>query len=351
MIINGLKIDDIAFGGKGVGRSGGKVVFVPFVIDGEEVSVRVVKQKKNFAEAELLAVEKASPHRVEPGCCYFGTCGGCSYQHIEYGRQLEIKSRQVEQTLKRVGRLGDVPMRPIIASPQPYGYRNRIRVHVSEGTAGFYAADGLGLVDIESCSLASPEVNEALAELRSRAVRDGDYTLAERRNGFFEQTNDGVAEQMLALVEKTVRRGQSLLVDAYCGAGLFGRHLAEFFERVVGIEENPFAVQQAQRTAVANESYYSGDVSVHLPEILSGGDPRTTTLLLDPPAVGITARVTDAILASMPSEIVYVSCNPATLARDLGILCRSYRLESVTPLDMFPQTAEIEVAAHLSSPL
>lgn len=163
MLINGLKINDVAFGGNGVGRSGGKVVFVPFTIEDEEVAVQITRQKKNFAEAELLAVEKPSPHRVAPVCRYFGQCGGCSYQHIEYNHQLEIKARQVEQTLKRVGRLGEIPMRAIIPSPKSYEYRNRIRVHVSEGTTGFYAANRLELIDIESCSIASREVNEALA--------------------------------------------------------------------------------------------------------------------------------------------------------------------------------------------
>ena len=347
-MITGLKIEDVGFGGNGVGRSDGKVFFVPFTIDGEEVTVRVTKQKKNFAEAQLLSIETQSPFRVAPHCRYFGRCGGCSYQHIDYSRQLEIKARQVEQTLKRVGRLNDIPMRSILASPKEYGFRNRIRVHVSDGVAGFFAANRLELVDVESCSIASDSVNESLKELRSRVLQDGDYTLAERRQGFFEQTNDGMAELMLALVEKTVRRGQSLLVDAYCGAGLFAKHLSGIFEQVIGIEENLFAVQKAQRTAGENEHYFSGDVAVHLASVLSEADASRTTLLLDPPAIGISPEVSESILASLPSEIVYVSCNPATLARDLGHLSSQYRLESVTPMDMFPQTAGIEVAVHLT---
>ena len=342
-----MKIEDVGFGGNGVGRNGGKVYFVPFTIDGEEVTVQVTKEKKNFAEAQLLSVDIPSPFRVAPACPYFKRCGGCSYQHIDYGHQLEIKARQVEQTLKRVGRLKNVPMRPIIGSPNEYGYRNRIRVHVSDGVVGFFAVDRLKLVDIESCSIASDSVNESLSELRSRVLQDGDFTLAERRQGFFEQTNDKMAERMLSLVEKTVRRGQSLLVDAYCGAGLFAKHLARHFEQVIGIEENQFAVEKAQWTAGPNESYYSGDVAVHLSSVLSGADVNRTTLLLDPPAIGISSAVADSILASLPSEIVYVSCNPATLARDLAQLSSRYRLESVTPLDMFPQTAGIEVAVHL----
>ncbi len=343
-----LNIVDVAFGGKGVARSDAGVVFVPFTIDGEEVTVEIRKSKKRFAEADLVSVEKASPHRVEPGCPYFGTCGGCSYQHIDYAHQLALKSRQVGQTLRRVGGLRDVPMKPAVGSPKPYGYRNRIRVHVANGAVGFFAWNKHELVDVERCAIASEQVNDSLQRLRASLMRDGDYTLAEGRGGgFFQQTNDEVTREMLALVQRLVRQGQTLLIDAYCGSGLFAKHLADLFERVVGIEENQYAVEYAQRTALPNETYAAGDVATHLDSILSANDPSRTTLILDPPAIGISARVADSILALPPAELVYVSCDPATLARDLKTLCRSYRLDSVTPLDMFPQTAEIEVAAHL----
>lgn len=346
-----LTIVDVAFGGKGVARSGGKVVFVPFTITGEEVTAEIFKLKKNFAEADLVSVLIASPHRVEPVCPYFGTCGGCSYQHIDYAHQLALKSRQVEQTLCRVGGLREVPMRPVIASPKPYEYRNRIRVHVADGVVGFFACDKHELINVGHCSIASQQVNESLQNLRQSLVRDGDYTLTEGRRGeFFQQTNDEVTRELLGLVHRIVRPGQALLIDAYCGSGLFAKHLAELFEQVIGIEENEYAIADARRTASTKEKYLGGDVALLLDAILAEHDPSRTTLVLDPPAIGISPRVTDSILALPPSEIVYVSCDPATLARDLKILCRTYRLDSVTPLDMFPQTAEIEVAAHLILP-
>jgi 23S rRNA (uracil1939-C5)-methyltransferase len=339
---------DVAFGGNGVARHEGKAVFIPFTIDGENVSARIVKAKKNFADAELLAVIEPSPHRVAPECPYFQRCGGCSYQHIGYAHQLEIKHRQVEQTLRRVGRIADVPMRPTIPSPQNYGYRNRIRVHIENGTVGFFAHGRHELIDIESCAIASPEVNESLRRFRSRAVFDGDYTISENTGGrFFEQTNHAVAQALLDLATQLVKQGQSLLVDAYCGAGFFAKHLAGHFEKVTGIEENEHAVLHAQSGAAPHENYLAGAVELHLADALACGDRSRTTLILDPPAIGISPRVSDIILAAMPSKILYVSCNPATLARDLAHLTRAYKLLSVTPLDMFPQTAEIEVAAHL----
>src|SRR3982751_6784027 len=124
-----LTIHDVAFGGKGVARDNGKAIFVPFTINGERVSAEISREKKQFAEAELLEVIEASPHRVVAPCPYFGRCGGCSYQHISYEHQLELKSRQVEQAMRRIARLIEPPMRPIVPSPSSYNYRNRITVH------------------------------------------------------------------------------------------------------------------------------------------------------------------------------------------------------------------------------
>jgi 23S rRNA (uracil1939-C5)-methyltransferase len=326
-------------------------VFVPFVITGEQVTARLTKRKKKFAEAELVSVDQPSPDRVQPRCPYFGVCGGCNYQHIRYGRQLEIKSTQVEQTLRRVGHFADVPMRPTIASPSEYGYRNRIRVHAESEIVGFYRHDRHELIDIKQCPIATQEVNDQLAALRRSFTEEGDYILSGERREYFVQTNDAVASLLLDHVRQIVAPTSRTLVDAYSGAGFFARELAPVFAQVIGIEENERAVEYARRLAAPNESYVAGDVAIRLGDVLSSLSALETCLILDPPATGAEIRVLDLILGAAPAEIVYVSCNPATLARDLEILCRStYKLSSVTPLDMFPQTAEIEVVAHLTRP-
>src|SRR6476646_5975013 len=173
-----LKIEDVAFGGKGVGREQGKAVFVPYTIEGELVSAEIVREKKQFAEAELVEVKQSSPNRVAPQCLYFGRCGGCAYQHIDYEHQLAIKWRQLRDALQRIGKLKDVPMRPIIPSPSQYAYRNRITVHALDGVIGFFRRDSHRLIDIEQCPISREEVNHALADLREEQhVRDGPYTL------------------------------------------------------------------------------------------------------------------------------------------------------------------------------
>src|SRR5437764_5061036 len=173
-----LRIEDVAFGGNGVARQQGKAVFVPYTIEGEMVSAEIVREKKQFAEADLVEVKQSSPNRVAPECPYFGRCGGCAYQHIDYEHQLAIKWRQLRDALQRIGKLKDIPMRPIIPSPRPYAYRNRITVHAQDGVIGFFRRDSHRLIDIECCPISREEVNRALAELRERKhVRDGHYTL------------------------------------------------------------------------------------------------------------------------------------------------------------------------------
>jgi tRNA/tmRNA/rRNA uracil-C5-methylase (TrmA/RlmC/RlmD family) len=348
-VISSLSIQDVAFGGAGVARQDGKVFFIPFTIAGETVSAEVVRDKKKFAEAELVSVEEVSPHRVEPRCPYFGRCGGCAYQHMAYEEQLRMKHNQVEQTLRRVGRLTEVPMRPIVAAPESYEYRNRIRVHAVGGVIGFYAHGSQALIDITHCPISTPEVNQSLARLRRGMLDDGDYTVAgPGRPAYFEQTNDAMGRLLVETVRDLLPAKQGLLIDAYCGAGLFAQGLADRFEQIIGVDENAFAIEQAKRRAGPTERYLAGDVSANLGELLSFRPGQETIVLLDPPAIGVSPRVLDLLSGSPVAELIYVSCNPATLARDLAQLCRGpYELHSVTPLDMFPQTAEIEAVAHL----
>jgi tRNA/tmRNA/rRNA uracil-C5-methylase (TrmA/RlmC/RlmD family) len=358
-----LKIEDIAFGGKGVGREQGKAIFVPYTIEGELVSAEIVRDKKQFAEAESVEVKESSPHRVTPECPYFGHCGGCAYQHIDYEHQLAIKWHQVRNVLQRIGKLRDIPLRPIIPSPKQYEYRNRITVHAQNGVIGFFRRDSHRLVDVERCPISCGEVNRALTELRERNPRDGHYTLrTSPSRRVFSQTNDEVANALCDLIVDLVPPHQDLLIDAYCGAGFFAKALLNKFERVVGIDWDKFAIAAAKEDATEKEIYIAGNVEAELKQAravhlnrapmddIDCGRLRSiapTTMIVDPPAIGLSANVRRAILDLAPTTLIYVSCNPATLARDLKELQEKFAIHSVTPLDMFPQTAEIEIVAHL----
>ncbi|HEX4631800.1 MAG TPA: class I SAM-dependent RNA methyltransferase [Chthoniobacterales bacterium] len=345
-----LQIHDVAFGGKGVARDSGKAVFVPFTIDGEGVSARIVREKKQFAEAELIEVLEASPHRVEAPCPYFGRCGGCSYQHISYEHQLELKQKQVAQAMRRIARLAEPPMRTIVPSPLPYAYRNRITVHVEDGVIGFFRRDVHELMDIEQCPISMPEVNDALTQLRATRPMDGHYTLrAHSGPRVFAQTNDAVADAMAESMFSTLPDGQELLIDAFCGAGFFAKRLAPKFERVIGMDWDRFAIDAARKDARPNETYIAGDVALELAKASrSSGVYTADALILDPPATGLSAEMRRTVIDAAPTTLIYVSCNPPTLARDLAELQSHFSVVSITPFDMFPQTAEIEVVVHLT---
>jgi 23S rRNA (uracil1939-C5)-methyltransferase len=343
-----LQIEDVAFGGKGIARDEGKAVFVPFTIDGERITANIVREKKQFAEGELVALLKPSPERTTPECPYFGRCGGCSYQHISYAHQLELKARQVEQAMRRIGRLAEPPMRPIVPSPLSYHYRNRITVHAEDGVVGFYRRDVHELMDIKFCPIAMPEVNDALAQLRAGRVRDGHYTLrAHSGPRVFAQTNDAVADAIAEHVAQTFTGEETLLIDAFCGAGFFAKRLTPQFDRVVGIDWDRFGIAAAQKDASLKEGYIAGDVTTELRWLLEKNDLASTALIADPPATGLSAEMRRAILDAPPRKMIYVSCNPPTLGRDIAELQQRFNVISITPFDMFPQTAEIEAVAHL----
>lgn len=347
-----LEIRDIAFGGKGVGRIDGIACFVAGVIEGEKVRVKISRVKSRMIEASLLEVLEPSPHRIAPPCSVFLKCGGCAFQHIGYSRQLGIKENQLRESLRRLGGFSEPPVEAMIPSPEPYGYRNRITVHVRDGKAGFYAAASNKVVPVETCLIASAEVDLGFKDLLKSRPSDGDYLIGEKkRYGGFRQVNNAVAEILRKTVKSAVRPEDDsvgdLLVDAYCGAGFFAHELSGFFKKVIGIERSIASVAMASRQASENEEYLAGNVEDRLAEALRAGESDGTVLLLDPPSEGLDERAVHAILGNPPSRIVYVSCNPSTLARDLKRLAKSYRIGRVTPLDMFPQTAEIESVTQL----
>ena len=342
-----VKVRDIAFGGAGVGHVDGVACFIKGVIDGEMVSGNVSRAKARFMEADLVEVLQPSPHRVEAPCPYFLKCGGCSYQHIDYPHQLKIKEQQLREALRRIGAIQDPPVRSIIPSPEPFHYRNRIMVHVKEGALGFFAEKSREVVEIDQCLLASQEVNQALQQLRSQRPLDGNYLLGEKESyGGFRQVNNVVAQLLLNEVIRLAGSGE-LLVDAYCGAGFFSHALRQSFEKVIGIERSRGSISLACREAHENEKFLEGGVEEMLPDALACGLSSESVLILDPPSEGLSELVSAAILRMPPQKIIYVSCNPATLARDLKRLGSHYQLQESTPLDMFPQTAEIESVSIL----
>ncbi len=342
-----FEVRDIAFGGAGVGHVNGVACFIKGVIEGEKVLGRLSKVKRRFMEADLVEVLQPSTYRVDPPCPYFSKCGGCAYQHINYSHQLSIKETQLREALRRVGGIENPPLLPIIPSPKPFHYRNRITVHVREGAVGFFAEKSRDVVEVNHCLLASQEVNQALQQLRSRRPPDGNYLLGEKESyGGFRQVNNDVAELLLREVARLAGAGE-LLIDAYCGAGFFAHALRDSFQQVIGIERSRGSISLAQQEAANNEEFLEGGVEELLSETLQHAAHLKSVLILDPPSEGVSELVIAAILKTPPEKIIYVSCNPSTLARDLKRLSGYYQLHESRPLDMFPQTAELESVSVL----
>jgi len=440
-----LTIDDLAFGGEGVGRVNGYVVFVRGSLPGDRLRVRLHEVRARYGRGVIESVEEPSPDRVPAPCPYFGRCGGCRLQHLGYPAQLAFKEKQVRDCLERLGGLGAFELRPILPAPDPYGYRNKMEFTVAgvggAPVIGLHEADRYDVVlDIDRCLLQSDTMNELLQEVRGQArarglsvydqdteqgllrfvtlregrgtgermvnvvaaapdvesltpvaeaikarvpstasvvlnvnakkasvavgseehllvggdhitERIGDVAFQVSANSFF-QTNTVQAERLFAVIAEACElTGSETVMDLYSGTGAISLLLARRCRRVYGIELSPAAVADAVRNAGANAidncTFLSGEVRYVLPRLLDEG-VHADVVVADPPRAGFHPKALTALAALKPERLVYVSCNPSTLARDVGELARDgYRLEWVQPVDMFPQTPHIEAVARL----
>jgi len=389
-----MTIETVAFGGDGVGRPDGLVTFVPYTVDGDEVVAEVTERRGRFARAALREILVPSPRRVEPACPYYGRCGGCSLQHVRYDHQLAVKERHVGESFARIGRFSAIPLRPVIPSPRPFFYRGRAEVHLRfgggrEAKAGFMGKGSHDLLDVDRCLLLEESVNEALSQLRRSLAgrKDGPARREERllwsapnpsllsggnlpavgrdrmlrvvkgallsvpARGFFQANAFLVDALVDCVLDLAAPSGGETVLDAYCGSGLFSLFLAPRAASVLGIEQDREAVACARDNLLTagfpEARFRQGDVAEGLRDTLTGGS-RIDLVVLDPPRTGCAREVLEVLLELAPKRIVYVSCDPATQARDVRFLAdRGYSLAALQPLDMFPQTSHIEVVALL----
>jgi tRNA/tmRNA/rRNA uracil-C5-methylase (TrmA/RlmC/RlmD family) len=363
-----LLIHDIAFGGEGVGRLDDFVVFVAFVLVGESVEVELTEVKKRFARGRLVRVIAASPERVHAVCRYFGECGGCQYQHIAYEAQLRLKHRQIEELLRRIGRFPEFAVEPVVACSKPYGYRNRLMIRsqwdkFKQGlNIGFIRTDNRLVVDIEKCEIAEPALNEQIQQVRLHPPPKGGIKVVIRvqpegwqvpRDSFF-QNNFHLLPALVGSIDAALQSsGARYLIDAYCGVGFFSLELAGRVDRYVGVELDGMAIRAARANAAtrgaANGEFVAGRAEELLPGILEGFPADSSALIIDPPRTGCPPEFLEVIRKRRLRQVIYVSCHPATLARDLNTLCAEsvYKLVKLTPFDMFPQTQHVECVADL----
>ena len=388
-----IELTGFAAGGKAVGRApDGRIVFVEYAMPGERVLAEIATETPSYIEATTIEVREPSEQRVEPRCQYFGRCGGCQLQHISYGEQLRLKTGIVRDQLRRIGRFEDAAidgvLQEMIGMADPWAYRNHMRFTVRrDGEVGFMEHGSHRFLRIDHCEIALPAANRVLRDAQGRTmqtraltVRAGEHSdellvqpklrwrphrRGNTRSGqthyhellrgaryrvsspAFFQVNSRQAERLIELVVARARAVQPRLVaDAYSGVGTFAVALAQVVPDVVTIEASAAAGDDAEVNLAPydNVRRIVGTVEEQLPAL----DPAPDVVVVDPPRAGLDASVIDAIVESGVRRLVYVSCDPATLARDLRRLADGgMELSELQPIDMFPHTQHIECISTL----
>ncbi|NND01918.1 MAG: class I SAM-dependent RNA methyltransferase [Acidimicrobiia bacterium] len=396
-------VNDIAHGGEGVGRVAGKAHFVPGVIPGETVVGRILKDGGSWARAELVEVREAAPTRIEPLCPHAEVCGGCQWQHAEYQSQLNWKRNTVVSQLQHIGKIAEPPVHDIIAAGPAFAYRNRMDFKVRQGKPAMHRARSHDLVPLDVCELLDPRLRTifdslgdlaevdritlrcgtntgdalvivdgllpeqagdwgaALAVQQGKSVEgvDGAARIREEilghryritGNAFFQNNSYGAAalvELVEAVLEPTER---DTLLDAYAGVGLFGVALGSKVDRVIAVESNKTAIDDLRRN-LSDANVDHRVIRGKMERVAADLDEYPDLAVVDPPRTGLGEIGVAAVTAGDPYKLAYVSCDPASLARDTLLLAEyGYQLQDVTPVDLFPQTFHIEAVAsfHLA---
>lgn len=391
-----LKIEKLVYGGDGLSRVEGEVVFVPYVLPGEVVSVERTGARKHVQQAQLQGVTEASADRVQAPCPIFGKCGGCQYQHASYESQLRIKRDILVETLYRTGKIRVDAESIAMVPSEPFGYRNRVQFHFEYGRVGFREMGSKKLVPAQQCPISSPKLNEVLGKLNEMArdrrwpgflesleaftderhvqwnVMESERPLAKH---FFEWLAEEIPGTVMGPLDYLVNNdefrvsGKSFFQvnrfllssmdewaigpargdtawDLYAGVGLFSLPLARRFRRVTAVETGRAAAADLERNA-RRAGLEIETVQMQVEAFLAEAKKAPDFVLADPPRSGLEKASTARLLALRPKTIVIVACDPATLGRDLATLTEAYRIESLTMLDLFPQTFHIETVARL----
>ena len=401
-----LKIQSLVYGGYGLSQMpDGKAVFVPFVLPDEVVEVRILEEKKGHVVAELINIVEPHPQRILPRCKHFGKCGGCHYQHIPYELQLQYKKSIFIEQLQRIAGIEAPIINEFIPSKLEWGYRNAMQFSLSEkGKLSFSDFSRNNPFEVLECHIPMPEINsfwpqidfeagtqfervevrqngggdlmlvmrgsdEALPDMETLApvsiVHQGktdqvvmagdDYLMMRVKDknfkvsaGTFFQTNLDCASDMVNIVIEAVSQSNCRSVmDVFCGVGLFSAFLADRVDQIIGIEASSAACDDfaVNLDEYDNVSLYQGKAE----NILSSINEKPDCVIVDPPRSGLKRETTQSIIDASPQLLIYISCNPSTLARDMKYLIESgYKLETSTLVDMFPQTFHIETAVLMS---
>jgi 23S rRNA (uracil1939-C5)-methyltransferase len=380
-----VEIERILPGGVGLAHAEGKTIFVALAAPGDRLRVSIDRVQGNLSFATIKEILVSSPVRIEPPCPYFGSCGGCDFQQMTYEAQLAAKAEIIRDCLHRIARVDHPPEILVYPSPKEWRYRARAtwQVDLEQESIGYYERASRRVCDVADCAVLVPDLQETLERVRTTplslfpqglkhidvVVGENGVSLAPEFADFqtsevslkvgteiysynaeaFFQVNQELLEQLVATALRNAT-GETAL-DLYCGVGLFTIPLARSFRRLLGVEANPtaanFARRNLQQARLTNTRVIRSTVGEWLQANVATLTP-IDFILLDPPRAGAESVVIKSILDLRPKRIAYVSCDPATLARDLKkLFAGGYKLDSISAFDMFPQTHHVETVVHL----
>ena len=357
--IKNVEIDGYTSGGEGVARlADGRVVFVYGAARGDILEIRLTEIKPRIARAEIVSIIKPSPYRIKPDCPVYPRCGGCDFRHITYEEELWAKLRRVNDAMRRIGG-SSIQTNTILSTGQTDGYRNKAVFHSDGVSHGFYARQSHDIVRVTHCKLLKEDINAALKDMSA----DDELTLRSGRNGIsqsIEEELDGLIFEIsgffqintnaaLLLFQKAreyaAMSKDETLVDLYCGVGALTLFIGRDAGQAYGVELNPKAVETAQKNArrngLAHIQFFTADVGKW-----QNSPQNPDCLIVDPPRSGLSKTAIRKILELVPKRLVYISCDPATLARDIQRLT-GYEPKKLCAVDMFPRTANIECCCLL----
>lgn len=388
-----LKINALDHQGNGISKIDNKVIFIPNTLPDEKVEVEITKDKKNYLEGKQVNIIESSPKRIESKCPYYQECGGCNYLHVDIKEEEKIKLDIVKDILKRYA---DLNINPTFISSKENSYRNKVEFKIKDGNFGYYNASSHNFIKIEKCLLAKDAINELINDKELFNIQNGEIIIRcnynnellikiittdkydinvdeltkkhkivgiivnnklifgedsfiERIGGYlfkvnlnsFFQINLDILNEVFNIIKK---ENFGTVVDLYCGVGTLGMAVKK--DKLYGIEIIPEAVKDAIKNAKINNQdnlYMLGDSS-KIKEIKDDID----TIIIDPPRSGLNKETLENVLNINPNNLIYMSCNPLTLARDLNLIKNSYEINDFYVLNMFPRTKHIECICLLS---
>lgn len=363
-----LTIESLTNSGDGLGRIDERVVFVPYTLPGDKVRIKIVQRKKTYALAEAIDLLEPSEHRITAQCSSFERCGGCDWQHVPYSMQLEAKEQQLRETLERIGFLSDLPIEPIVQSDKPFNYRNRIQGEIRGGQFHFKQRRSDQRIAVSRCEIAEEAINEWLQSDDLEHTPAGRVEIAlidekivvvpvNEKNSSelgFRQINSFVSDHLTALVLDSVSQSNCpTVVDLYCGRGTWANEIAQHNpdKQITGVDSSEDNIQAAKEHAGSLSLKNVNFLQTSVEKVIGKVSINNSLCIVDPPRAGLDTTVLNGLTENHCQQLIYVSCHPATLARDLKLLTQAdYKIQSIQPLDMFPQTAHLECLVQLSGP-